>query len=71
MTLFVPKPWLLSVLIGLLEREPGAEYERAFVRETLGAIEARRDRTAVNAPGVFRRTTTRCTCASCTHGLRK
>jgi hypothetical protein len=45
---------VLTSLKRLLDQEPGAEYERAFVGESLGAIEAWRGRTAVDMPGFFR-----------------
>jgi len=48
---------VLTKLEGLLAQEPGAEYERTFVREALSAIEARRQRTAVEPQGFFRPTT--------------
>jgi hypothetical protein len=38
----------------LLAQEPDADYERALVRESLGAIEAWRGRSAVVTPGFFR-----------------
>ena len=39
----------------LLAQEPNAAYERSFIRESLGAIEAWRIRTAVDpGPGFFR-----------------
>jgi hypothetical protein len=47
----------LAVLTAMqrpLAQEPGADYERASVRESLGAIEAWRGRSAVVMPGFFR-----------------
>ena len=50
------KPYaVLTALDRLLAQEPNAEYERAFVRETLAAIEAWRLRSPVDpGPGFFR-----------------
>ena len=45
---------VLTALKRLLDQESGTEYERAFVGESLGAIEAWRGRHAVNMPGFFR-----------------
>lgn len=46
------KPYAVLMAMGnLLAQEQGAEYERAFVRETLGAIEAWRMRSSID-PGV-------------------
>ena len=43
------KPYtVLTAMDRLLAQEPNAEYERAFVRESLGTIEAWRMRTAVD-----------------------
>ncbi|MCL5098519.1 MAG: hypothetical protein M1608_13515 [Candidatus Omnitrophica bacterium] len=50
------KPYaVLTVMDKSLAEEKGAEFERAFVREALGAIQAWRERSAINpGPGYFR-----------------
>jgi hypothetical protein len=46
---------VLTAMQRRLAQEPGAAYERAFVREALAAIEAWRQRTAIDpGPGYFR-----------------
>jgi hypothetical protein len=45
---------VLAAMEKVLAQEPSAEYELAFVRESLGAIEARRGCRAVETPGFFR-----------------
>ena len=50
------KPYaVLTTMDRLLAQEPDAEYERAFVREAIGAIEAWRIRTSLDpGAGFFR-----------------
>jgi hypothetical protein len=45
---------VLTSMKRLLAQEPGADYERAFVNESLEAIEAWRGRSALAMPGFFR-----------------
>ncbi len=45
---------VLTAMQRLVAQEPGADYERAFIRESLGAIEAWRARSAIVMPGFFR-----------------
>ncbi|MGO8747818.1 MAG: hypothetical protein ACLQNE_17735 [Thermoguttaceae bacterium] len=45
---------VLTAMERLLTQGPGGDYELAFVRESLGAIEAWRGRSAVEMPGFFR-----------------
>jgi hypothetical protein len=53
------KPYAtLTAMSRLLAQEPNADYERAFLRESLGAIEAWRGRSAIATPGFFRPITT-------------
>lgn len=53
------RPYIvLKAMDKLLANEPNAESEQAFVREAIGAIEAWRERTAIEPQGFFRPMTT-------------